>query len=132
MSVCVSITDGPLPPASGASCDAGPRGTGAAVAFEGIVRPTEAGEPLAALVYEAYEPMASRQLAALAQEMLDRHGLLEIRVEHSRGRVPAGARSFRLTIHARHRREALAAMGEFIDRMKRDVPIWKHAEPATR
>jgi molybdopterin synthase catalytic subunit len=24
-----------------------------------------------------------------------------------------------------HRAEALAATGEFIDRMKRDVPIWK-------
>jgi molybdopterin synthase catalytic subunit len=38
-----------------------------------------------------------------------------------------GQRSFRLTVHARHRAESLAAVGEFIDRMKRDVPIWKTA-----
>jgi molybdopterin synthase catalytic subunit len=30
-------------------------------------------------------------------------------------------------VYALHRAEALAAVGEFIDRMKRDVPIWKTA-----
>jgi molybdopterin synthase catalytic subunit len=30
-----------------------------------------------------------------------------------------------LTIDSAHRVEALLAMGEFIDRMKIDVPLWK-------
>jgi molybdopterin synthase catalytic subunit len=46
-------------------------------------------------------------------------------VEHSRGRVAAGECSFRLRVAASHRPEALRAVEEFIDRMKRDVPIWK-------
>jgi molybdopterin-guanine dinucleotide biosynthesis protein A len=53
--------------------------------------------------------------------------LVGIAVEHSRGRVQPGECSFRLQMAAKHRQEALAAMAEFIDRMKRDAPIWKNA-----
>jgi molybdopterin synthase catalytic subunit len=71
--------------------------------------------------------MASNMLTELGREMLAKYGLVSIIVEHSRGEVPVGQRSFRLTVYALHRAEALAAVGEFIDRMKRDVPIWKTA-----
>jgi molybdopterin synthase catalytic subunit len=89
------------------------------------VRAAEGDLTIRALDYEAYEPMASNMLTELGREMLAKHGLVSIMVEHSRGEVPVGQRSFRLTVHAMHRAEALAATGEFIDRMKRDVPIWK-------
>jgi molybdopterin synthase catalytic subunit len=41
-----------------------------------------------------------------------------------------GAASFRLLVRAAHRREALDAADAYIERMKRDVPIWKTAVPA--
>jgi molybdopterin synthase catalytic subunit len=120
--VSVSIVDGPLRSADPAHpIDS----AGAIVCFEGIVRPLEDGREIVALDYEAYQPMAQTQLRRLAEEMVSRHGLLGVRVEHSRGRVRAGEVSFRLTIASRHRPEALRATEEFIDRMKRDVPIWK-------
>lgn len=98
---------------------------GATLVFEGIVRANEQGRAIRALSYEAYEPMASDALTELARDILHKHALIAITVEHSRGEVLAGERSFRLAIHSAHRKEALAAMDEFIDRMKRDVPIWK-------
>ncbi|MCE9619235.1 MAG: molybdenum cofactor biosynthesis protein MoaE [Planctomycetes bacterium] len=98
---------------------------GATLVFEGIVRGEEAGRPIRALMYEIYEPMASNMLAKLSQEMIKKHGLIAITAEHSRGEIAVGQRSFRLTLQSAHRKEALAAMDEFIDRMKRDVPIWK-------
>ena len=104
-------------------------GAGAAVAFAGLVRPLEDGRTIVALDYEIYEPMALRVLEELAREMIETHGLIGIAVEHSRGRVGVGECSFRLQIAAPHRQEALAAMAEFIDRMKRDAPIWKNACP---
>ena len=122
--VVVRIHDGPLP-AKAASCFQ--EGAGAAVAFEGLVRPIEDGRIIVALDYEVYEPMALRVLEDLARDMLQTHGLVGIAVEHSRGRVQPGECSFRLQIAARHRQEALAGMAEFIDRMKRDAPIWKNA-----
>jgi len=104
-------------------------GTGAVVVFEGIVRPTENGQPIAGLEYEVYEPMAGRILEQIAAAVMERHGLLGVRAEHSRGFVRAGERSFRLSIAAVHRAEALAAAAEFIDAMKRDAPIWKRPVP---
>lgn len=103
-------------------------GAGAVLQFDGVVRPRENGRQLAALVYEDYQPMARRELSKLATQVAERHGLMGLRVHHSRGRVPVGEVAFRLLVAAQHRQEALAAMAEFIDRMKRDVPMWKLPE----
>jgi len=129
VSVTVSIVNGALAPAAPTGAD----GAGAVVLFEGVVRPQEDGAPIEALDYEAYQPMAERMLARIADDLVERFGLIEMRIEHSRGRVGVGERSFRLVVCAPHRKEALQTMDEFIDRMKRDVPIWKrpvHAHAA--
>ncbi|USN99625.1 MAG: molybdenum cofactor biosynthesis protein MoaE [Phycisphaeraceae bacterium] len=120
--ISVSITDGPLgePPARP---DKG--ACGAWVVFEGVVRGDEGGGPIVALRYTAYEPMAQNQLAELGESVRAEFGVDCLMVEHSRGLVPVGACSFRLSIASGHRKEALAAMDAFIDRMKKDVPIWK-------
>lgn len=95
--------------------------------FEGIVREREGDAAITALDYRTYDPMAERMLRKLAEDVATRFGLIDVQVEHSRGRVPVGQCSFRLTVSAEHRKEALGAMDEFIDRLKRDVPIWKSA-----
>ncbi len=127
MSTQISIVDGPLPPAPLPVV----AGAGALLVFEGIVRaaeplPDDPHATIEALDYQAYEPMAQTMIVRLGDELIARHGLLGIFAVHSKGRVPVGGCSFRLTIAAEHRKEALAAMDEFIDRLKRDVPIWKH------
>ncbi len=121
--VLASIHSGPLSHPPPFPCD----GAGAVVWFEGRVRPTENGRTIRGLCYEAYEPMARDMLVAIGEELVRRHGLLALCVEHSKGPVGVGECSFRLQIAGRHRQESLAAMGEFIDRLKRDVPIWKTA-----
>jgi molybdopterin synthase catalytic subunit len=123
--VFVSIHAGPLkdsPPPF--SCE----GAGAVVCFEGRVRALEDGRTIRGLCYEAYEPMARDMLAIVGEETAGRYGLVGLCVEHSKGLVLVGECSFRLQIAGQHRREALAAMSQFINRMKRDVPIWKSAE----
>ncbi len=120
MSVRVRIDEGALPVVT-----EGVAGAGALVCFEGVVRAQEEGRALTGLRYEAYEPMATRELTALAERTVERHGLLGIEVRHSRGMVRVGEVSFRLVVRSAHRAEGLAAMGDFIDEMKRDVPIWK-------
>ncbi len=101
-------------------------GYGANVVFEGVVRPNEEGNPIAGLRYEAYEPMTSQELSRLAKEIYSKHGIQAIYVEHSIGIVATGEISFRLTIKSAHRKEAIAAMDEFIDKMKQQVPLWKN------
>jgi molybdopterin synthase catalytic subunit len=121
MGVSVHISDGPLQAATP------PRvpGAGATLVFEGIVRAQEAGKEIAALYYQTYEPMAQRMITSIAEDLIKKHGLLAIDVEHSRGRVGVGECSFRLRVSSRHRKEGIAAADEFIDRLKADVPIWK-------
>ena len=119
----IHILDGPLRdmPEHAAAAP----GSGAVAMFLGVVRGDENGRSIGALDYQVYEPMATRQLEELVRDLISRHGVSRIAVWHSRGRVPVGAVSFRLVVEAPHRKEAIAAMGEFIDRMKADVPIWK-------
>lgn len=104
----------------------------ATLRFEGIVRRAErdpeaadAERDLLALDYQTYDPMAQRELEALAASVAERHGLKSIVALHSRGRVRVGEVSFVLEVAAPHRAESLAAVADFIDRLKQDVPIWK-------
>lgn len=122
MSVQVLIIDGPLPAPSSRPV---PSGVGAILMFEGVVRASEGEGIIEALEYEAYEPMATSMLTRIATAMVRQHRLTGMVVEHSRGRVAVGGVSFRLTIDSPRRKEGLLAAEEFIDRLKRDVPIWK-------
>lgn len=140
MSVLVALVEGPLTPevearamhALGAeSCDAD-AAVGAVLRFEGVVRLLEpdpekgdAHRSLTALDYQTYDPMAHRELESLARDIARRHALLGLVALHSRGSVAVGQVSFVLTVWAAHRSESIAAVDAFIERMKRDVPIWK-------
>ncbi len=121
----VRILDGPLAPSRP---DWELPGAGSVLSFRGVVRPLEAGDPIAGLRYETYDPMAERMLRALAERVTEAHGLSAVRVLHSRGFVGAGECSFQLDVASPHRRESLDAMDAFITLMKEEVPIWKHPE----
>ena len=125
MSVQVRLTDGPLSEMVDMPTT---QGSGARIVFDGIVRPVEDGAKIKGLDYEAYRPMAEQQLAIIGNDLVEKHGLLRMDIEHSYGFVPNYACSFRLVIDSRHRKEGLKAMDEFIDRLKVDVPIWKRAQ----
>lgn len=98
---------------------------GAILRFDGVVRRLEGGRPLEALDYQTYDPMALRELQRLTLEIAQARGLTALLTLHSRGRVAVGETSFVLIAYAHHRRETLAAVTDFIDRLKQEVPIWK-------
>ena len=103
----------------------GIEGAGAIVTFTGAVRPTEDDQPLLALYYTSYDPMAERELHRISEQAVSQHGLLYVELIHSRGRVDAGEASLQLLIAAVHRKPAIQAMDQIINALKRDVPIWK-------
>ncbi len=98
---------------------------GAVVEFHGVVRDSEDRVPIRALVYEAYDPMAKRLLREHLEAVLQQHDCRAGTVHHRIGTVPVGEASLYVAVASPHRKEALAAVGEFIDRLKTDVPIWK-------
>lgn len=82
--------------------------------------------PLILLRYTAYETMAVRVLTALAQEAIERHHALFVRVLHATGEVPIGAASVLVQVVSAHRADAFAACRMLIDRLKAEAPIWKN------
>lgn len=106
------------------------REIGACVEFHGIVRETERGVPLTGLHYEAYEPMARRQLESIFAELVALHPIEVVTLIHRLGWVPVSEASLFIRILAAHRSEALAFCRDAIDRLKIDVPIWKRPQNA--
>jgi molybdopterin synthase catalytic subunit len=100
-------------------------GIGAVAEFTGIVRGMEAGEAIAALEYQAYEPMASKVMVRLLEELAKKHPCHSADVIHRAGIIPVGEAAIFIRVRAEHRSEAFALLTTFIDRLKADVPIWK-------
>jgi len=99
---------------------------GAVVEFQGIVRGIEDGEPIGAIDYECHEEMARAQLEKIAWEVAAAQELSDITILHRIGPVAAGETSLYIRTVATHRREAFDAAMTTIERIKQDVPIWKH------
>ncbi len=120
MEIEVAITEGPI----GAAC-ACARGAGARVEFTGVVRGEEGGSAISALRYEAYRPMAENQMRKILEGLGREHPILRARVIHRIGEVPVGEAAIHVLVESGHRAEAFAVAAAFMDRLKRDVPIWK-------
>ena len=101
---------------------------GACLEFSGIVRELENGKKIPGLFYEAYEPMARAQLEKIFAELAKKSPCDEVLFIHRLDFVPVGEASLFIRVYSRHRGQALALMGELVDRLKADVPIWKRAE----
>src|SRR5262245_57039036 len=97
---------------------------GGLVLFTGTVRDTEDGAPVAAIIYEAYERMAAREMEKIAREAGARWDV-RLAVRHRVGKVWAGEPAFIVAAAGRHRAEAFAACRAVVDRVKNDVPLWK-------
>lgn len=101
------------------------QGTGALITFIGLVRGLENGEEIAALEYEAFEPMARHQFDLILQRVEERWPVESVRLVHRVGPVKVGEPSIWIEVTAPHRAEAFAACQFIIDEMKKTVPIWK-------
>jgi molybdopterin synthase catalytic subunit len=100
--------------------------TGAAVEFSGIVRGTESGRNILGIEYEVFLEMALAEMSRIGLEVIERYELTELVCIHRSGFVPAHEAAVYVRTAARHRREAFMANMEFIERLKKNVPIWKH------
>jgi molybdopterin synthase catalytic subunit len=98
---------------------------GGTALFVGTTRSPSGGRDVAELSYEAYEEVARRELARVAEAAMARHGLGAVYVAHRLGPVPPGEPSVVVAAAAPHRAEAFAGARELIDELKREVPIWK-------
>jgi molybdopterin synthase catalytic subunit len=100
-------------------------GAGAIATFTGTTRARSRGREVVRLEYEAYEGMAEKVMAEIAEELLARHDLVAVAIHHRVGVVEIGETSVAIAVSAAHRADALAACREAIDELKERVPLWK-------
>jgi molybdopterin synthase catalytic subunit len=98
---------------------------GGLVTFSGVVREVSKGKRVSRLDYEAYVPMAEKKLAAIAAEAQAAWPGLQVAVLHRVGTLLPGELAVVIAVSAPHRKEAFRGCEFVIDRLKRDVPIWK-------
>ena len=100
-------------------------GMGGIVTFTGMVRLHSHGATIDHLEYEAYAPMAIRELTRLCDEIEREVAGARLAVEHRVGTLAVGELAVAIAAAAPHRAEAFTACRAMIDRLKDSVPIWK-------
>jgi MoaE-MoaD fusion protein len=98
---------------------------GAIATFTGTTRVHSRGRTVTHLDYEAYEGMAERVMAEIANELHARYSLTGVAIHHRIGRVGIGETSVVIAVSSAHRQDALAACRDAIDTLKERVPLWK-------
>ena len=98
---------------------------GAVVVFEGVVRNNTKGRATTHLEYECYEAMAKEQMTRIGHEIAAQFAIGQIGMVHRLGRLEIGEASVVVVATAPHRKPAFEAALEGINRLKREVPIWK-------
>ncbi|MFN2453273.1 MAG: molybdopterin converting factor subunit 1 [Pyrinomonadaceae bacterium] len=98
---------------------------GATVTLDGYVREYTRGRRSLYLVYEAYAPMALKELQRLGAQAHTLYDIAHIGIVHRTGRLEIGETSVCISVSAPHRRAAFEACEWAIKELKRTVPIWK-------
>lgn len=98
---------------------------GATVTLDGYVREWTRGRRTLYLIYEAYPPMALKEMERLGREAHQRFDIAHIGIVHRTGRLEIGETSVVISVSAPHRRAAFEACEWTIKELKRTVPIWK-------
>jgi molybdopterin synthase catalytic subunit len=98
---------------------------GAIATFTGTTRIVSRGRTVTHLDYEAYEGMAEKVMAEIAEALQARYELIAVAIHHRTGRVGIGDTSVLIAVSAPHRQDALAACKDAIDELKERVPLWK-------
>lgn len=123
--VRAEISPEPLQPGA-ARERVGDEAAGAVVLFVGTVRRRNRDRDVAELTYEAYAEMAAEELARIATEARERHGLERVDAVHRVGRLVPGEAAVAVAASSGHREAAFEGTRWLMEELKRRAPIWKH------
>lgn len=98
---------------------------GGIVSFIGTVRDSTKGKEVLHLEFEAYEPMAIKEMRKIAEQMMDKWPAKKVSFHHRVGHLKIGEVAVVIAVSCPHRANAFAACQYAIDTLKKSVPIWK-------
>lgn len=100
-------------------------GAGAVASFVGAVRDTNEGAAVTGIEYEAYAPMADRELRTILAECAERWPGVRAAARHRVGYLAVGEVSVAVAVASPHRGPAFDACRYVVEQLKRRVPVWK-------
>lgn len=93
--------------------------------FLGQVRADEIeGSPVKAIEYTAYEEMALQKAFEIREAIFEKYPLTCMHIYHSLGEVKAGEICLFVFTSSKHRRPAMDACDELVERIKAELPVW--------
>jgi len=82
------------------------------------------GKPVEAIEYSTYEEMALEQMHIIREAIFQKYQLTCMHVYHSLGTVKAGEISLFVFTSSEHRKAAIDACEEVVERIKKELPVW--------
>ncbi|HVE61030.1 MAG TPA: molybdenum cofactor biosynthesis protein MoaE [Chitinophagaceae bacterium] len=79
---------------------------------------------VAAIEYTAYEEMALERMHVIREAIFKKYELTCMHVYHSLGKVLAGEISLFVFTSSSHRKAAINACEETVERLKAEIPVW--------
>jgi len=101
------------------------RNAGAITTFIGTVREMTQEKRTVYLKYEAYVPMAVKQLQVIGDEIRDKWEGTKVAITHRIGELAISDVAVVIAVSSPHRAAAFEACRYAIERIKEVVPIWK-------
>jgi molybdopterin synthase catalytic subunit len=98
---------------------------GGAVVFIGTVRNKTQAKTVLRLEFEAYAPMAIKEMQKIAEQAVALFSVLKVAIHHRVGVLEIGEIAVVIAVSAAHRGAAFQACQYCIDTLKETVPIWK-------
>jgi len=93
--------------------------------FLGQVRAdTIDAKEVSSIEYTAYEEMALEKMHAIREDIFAKYDLTCMHVYHSLGKVVAGEISLFVFTSSGHRKAAIDACEETVERIKSELPVW--------
>lgn len=93
--------------------------------FLGQVRADKIGDKeVFAIEYTAYEEMALQKIHIIREDIFAKYDLVCMHIYHSLGRVIAGEISLFVFTSSVHRKAAIDACNEIVERIKAELPVW--------
>lgn len=107
---------------------------GAVSTFIGVAREFTKGKRTLFLEYDAYVPMATKQLARIGEEIQAEWPDAQVAIAHRIGRLDISEVAVAIAVSTPHRDASFKACRYAIERIKEIVPIWKkeHWEDGTK
>jgi len=82
------------------------------------------GKTVAAIDYTTYEEMALQKMHEIREAIFEKYELTCMHIHHSLGEVKAGEICLFVFASSKHRKIAIEACNEVVEKIKAELPVW--------